>query len=77
MSGLAGSWNRLSTNLQTAILTVGAVDAALRVWALVDLMRRSGAEVRGPKWLWATGLSLVSSAGALPAAYLPLGRQRE
>ena len=70
------TWSQLSAGQRTTILTVGAVDAGLRVWALVDLARRPRPLVRGPKWLWATGLCLVSSGGVLPGAYLLAGRER-
>ncbi|UQE74404.1 hypothetical protein MYK68_17025 [Gordonia sp. PP30] len=67
-------WCDLSTAQRSAIVVGAAVDAGLRVWALGDLAGRAPSEVNGPKWLWATGLSVVNSAGVLPAAYLLTGR---
>jgi hypothetical protein len=52
------------------------VDLGLRTWALVDLRRRPAENVNGPKAAWAAGLSVVSSAGLLPLAYLIFGRRR-
>ncbi len=69
-------WDELSPARKRVMVTVGIVDAALRAWALVDLKNRPAEEVNGPKGVWALALSVVSSAGLLPAAYLLLGRRR-
>jgi hypothetical protein len=69
-------WRDLPTSQRAVIVTVGTVDVGLRIWALADLAQRSATSVRGPKAGWALGLSAVSSAGALPLAYLLLGRRR-
>jgi hypothetical protein len=66
----------MSPALRTLVLSLGALDVGLRVWALWDLARRRPDEVAGPKALWAVGLTAVSSAGALPIAYAVLGRRR-
>ena len=58
------------------VMAVGVVDIGLRIWALADLAGRPAPEVRGPKAFWAVGLSVVSSAGVLPVAYLLAGRKR-
>lgn len=54
----------------------GVVDAALRVYCLIDIAKRPADEVNGPKVAWIPALALVSSLGALPAAYLLWGRKR-
>jgi hypothetical protein len=59
-----------------AVMAVGLVDIGLRIWALADLAGRPASEVRGPKPIWAVGLSVFSSAGVLPVAYLLAGRKR-
>jgi hypothetical protein len=69
-------WQSLAPAQRTAIMAVGAVDIGLRIWALADLAGRPAAQVRGPKTIWAVGLSVVSSAGVLPATYLIVGRRR-
>ena len=69
-------WDELSPARKRVMVTVGIVDAGLRAWALVDLKNRPAEEVNGPKGVWALALSVVSSAGLLPAAYLLLGRRR-
>lgn len=67
----------MSPATKRLLVTAGAVDATLRVAALVDLRRRPSDGVRGPRWAWAVGLSLVSSAGLLPAVYFLRGRVRD
>jgi hypothetical protein len=76
MSRTRKHWNDLSTSQRAVILTVATVDVGLRIWALADLAQRPPADVRGPKAGWALALSLVNSAGALPLAYLVVGRRR-
>lgn len=67
-------WKNLDPRARRALLAVGAVDAALRAVALNDLARRPASQVRGSKRNWAVALSVVSSAGVLPVAYLRRGR---
>jgi hypothetical protein len=69
-------WSDLDPRARKAILVVGAVDGALKAVALIDLKRRTAAEVRGSRKAWAAALSVVSSAGVLPAAYFLRGRRR-
>lgn len=75
MTRQQGAWKRLSSAQRTAVVCVAAVDVGLRAWALVDLVKRPAADVKGPKAAWALGLSFVSSAGLLPSAYLLAGRR--
>jgi hypothetical protein len=65
----------MSPAMRTLVISLGAVDVGLRVWALRDLTKRPSDEVAGPKPAWAVGLVCVSSAGVLPLAYLALGRR--
>ncbi|MFZ2512481.1 MAG: hypothetical protein WAW85_15490 [Gordonia sp. (in: high G+C Gram-positive bacteria)] len=69
-------WNDMSDGAKVALVSVAAADAGLRVWAGRDLAGRANDDVNGPKWLWAAGLSVISSMGALPALYLLVGRKR-
>ena len=69
-------WDDLSPARRKLVVTVGVVDAGLRAWALIDLKNRPADEVNGPKAVWALALTVVSSAGLLPAAYLLFGRRR-
>lgn len=67
-------WDDLTPTQRRLLVAAAAVDAAARSAALIDLSRRAADEVRGPKWLWAAALPVVTSVGILPAAYFLLGR---
>jgi hypothetical protein len=69
-------WSDLSEDTRRRIVVVGAVEAVLKIVALVDLKRRPAAEVRGRKWVWAIALTVANSAGAVPLGYLLWGRRR-
>ena len=69
-------WDALSPARRRLVVAVGVVDAGMRAWALIDLKNRPADEVNGPKAAWGLALTVVSSAGLLPAAYLLLGRRR-
>ena len=66
-------WDALPPWQQAGIVALAAVEIVLTTKAVVDLARRPRAQVRGPKTLWALGLS-VQPFG--PMAYLALGRRR-
>lgn len=68
-------WGELSPVTRGLVLGFGALDASLRVWALVDLKGRPAQSLHGKKAVWALALASVSSAGVLPAAYLLVGRR--
>jgi hypothetical protein len=58
------------------LITITAVaEGILKLAALIDLKRRPASQVRGPKWLWATVLAVVGSAGILPVSYFVFGRR--
>lgn len=65
-------WSELSGTQQAGIVAGAAVELVLTTVALVDLARRPGDEVRGPKALWALGC-FVQPVG--PVAYLAFGRR--
>lgn len=64
-------WNEMSQARKTAIVVVGAVEFALTTFALVDLVRRPAAQVRGSKVAWALAC-FVQPIG--PVTYLAAGR---
>lgn len=68
-------WTDLDPRLRQLLLLGSAVDAGLKIAALIDLGQRPAASVRGPKRRWAAALVLVNSAGVLPVAYLLRGRR--
>jgi hypothetical protein len=51
-------------------------EGLLKVAVLIDLKRRPASQIRGPKWLWAAVVAVVSSAGVVPIAYF-LFRRRQ
>jgi hypothetical protein len=66
-------WSDLTDGQRAAIVVGGAIELVLTTLALVDLVRRPAAQVRGPKTLWALG-SVVQPVG--PIAYLLFGRRQ-
>jgi len=70
-------WSDLSPRARRLVLAAGAVEGVLKIAALADLRRRPSGQVRGPKKVWAVAIVLVSSGGALPAAYFLLGRRTD
>jgi len=57
------------------VMVMAALEGAVKVAALVDLARRPASQVRGSKAAWATAITLVNSAGAVPLAYFLRGRR--
>jgi hypothetical protein len=68
-------WSDLTQRQRRLILIGVAYEGVLKAAALVDLKRRPAEQVRGPKWLWAAGIFLVNSVGAMPVAYFRFGRK--
>jgi hypothetical protein len=68
-------WRDLSPTTKAAVITMAAVDAGLRAWALRDLAGRDAEHVNGPKWMWGGALGLLGTSGVLPAVYLIAGRK--
>jgi hypothetical protein len=71
----AKRWNELDPKLRQAILLGGAVEAGLKIAALIDLAQRPRRQIRGSKGRWAAAITFVNSAGAVPIAYLLRGRR--
>lgn len=67
-------WDELSPLARLAIIKLAALDIGLKAWALADLVNRPQDQVQGSKAAWAVALSVVSSAGVLPAVYLVWAR---
>jgi hypothetical protein len=68
-------WNDLSGRTRGLIITAAVADVILKVVALIDLKRRPASQVRGPRWLWAAVVAVVSSAGVVPISYFVFGRR--
>jgi hypothetical protein len=69
-------WNDLSQRTRRLITITAVAEGILKVVALIDLKRRPASQIRGPKWLWATVMTVVSSAGVVPISYFVLGRRQ-
>ena len=70
-------WSDLSERNRKLLIAVGGVEGCLKIAALIDIKRRPASQIRGPKWLWAAVVSVVSSAGLLPISYFVFGRKRQ
>jgi hypothetical protein len=68
-------WSDLSQRTRRLLIGAGVAEGMLKVAALIDLKRRPATQVRGPKWIWATVLAVVGSAGVLPISYFVFGRR--
>ena len=69
-------WSDLDEGTRRLIVGAAVVEGILKVAALVDIARRPAAQVRGPKWLWATVVAVVGSAGIVPVSYFVFGRRQ-
>jgi hypothetical protein len=68
-------WSDLDPRLRQAMLLAGAVEAGLKIAALIDLAQRPARRVRGSKAGWAVAITVVNAAGAVPIAYFLRGRR--
>jgi hypothetical protein len=64
-------WSDLSGRTRRLLVITAVAEGILKLAALIDLKRRPASQVRGPKWLWATVVTIVSSAGVVPISYFP------
>lgn len=69
-------WSDLSDRSRRFLVIAGVAEGILKLAALVDLKRRPAEQIRGPKWVWASSLVIVGSAGVLPIFYFLIGRRR-
>ena len=67
-------WQALSPRVRRLILTGAALEGLLKVVAIIDLIRRPPAQIRGSKARWAAAIVLLNSGGAIPVAYFRKGR---
>lgn len=68
-------WSDLSDRNRRLLIAAAAAEGILKVAALIDIRRRPATQIRGPKWLWATAVTVISSAGVLPVSYFVFGRR--
>lgn len=69
-------WSDLSERSRRLLIAAAVAEGTLRLAVLVDIKRRPASQIRGRKWVWASLVSVVSSAGILPISYFVFGRRR-
>jgi hypothetical protein len=69
-------WSNLSVRKRRLLITAAVAEGILKIAALIDIKRRPASQIRGPKWIWAAVVAVVSSAGVVPIAYFVFGRRR-
>jgi hypothetical protein len=69
-------WSDLSPRTRSLLITAAVAEGILKAAALIDIKRRPPSQIRGPKWLWAAVVSVVSSAGVAPISYFVFGRRQ-
>lgn len=70
-------WGDLSTRSRRLLVAAAAAEGLLRVLTLIDIKRRPASQIRGRKWIWASVVAVVGSAGILPISYFLFGRRRQ
>ena len=69
-------WSDLSEGTRRWLIIAAVAEGILKVAALIDLKRRPANQIRGPKWIWAAVVTVVSSAGVVPISYFVFGRRQ-
>jgi hypothetical protein len=69
-------WSDLSKRTRRLLTITAVAEGILKLAALIDIKRRPASQIRGPKWLWATVITVVSSAGVVPISYFAFGRRQ-
>jgi hypothetical protein len=69
-------WSDLNERTRRLLAITAVAEGILKLAALIDLKRRPASQVRGPKWMWAMVLTIVSSAGLAPISYFVFGRRQ-
>jgi hypothetical protein len=68
-------WSDLSERTRRLLTIAAVAEGILKLAALIDIKRRPASQIRGPKWLWATVVAVVGSAGLVPVSYFVFGRR--
>jgi hypothetical protein len=69
-------WSDLSERTRGLLIAAAVVEGVLKVAALIDINRRPASQIRGPKWLWASVVAGIGSAGVVPISYFVVGRRQ-
>lgn len=70
-------WSDLSARTRKLLITAAVAEGTLRVAALIDIKRRPASQIRGRKWMWASVVAVVNSAGVVPISYFVFGRRHQ
>jgi hypothetical protein len=70
-------WNELSQRTRRLIIVGAMSECFFKIAALLDLVKRPAAQIRGSKAKWAAAIVLTNSVGAVPIAYLVKGRRSD
>ena len=73
----ARQWSDLDERTRKLIISVAVVEGILKLAALIDIKRRPASQIRGRKWMWASVVTIVSSAGVIPISYFLFGRRQD
>jgi hypothetical protein len=69
------NWDDLDERTRRLLIAAAVAELILKIVALIDIKRRPASQIRGPKWVWATVVTVVSSAGVIPISYFAFGRR--
>ena len=70
-------WSDLDERTRKLLITMAVAEGILKLAALIDIKRRPASQIRGPKWMWASVVTVVSSAGVIPISYFIFGRRQD
>ena len=73
----AKKWNDISPRARQLIVAAAVVEGGLKIAALVDSRASPASQIRRSKWMWASAVLLINSAGSLPVAYFAYGRRQQ
>ena len=69
-------WSDLSPRTRRLLSVAAVLEGILKLAALIDIKRRPASQIRGPRWMWATAVAVISSAGIVPISYFVVGRRQ-
>jgi hypothetical protein len=69
-------WSDLDERTRKLIISMAVAEGILKLAALIDIKRRPANQIRGRKWMWASVVTVVSSAGVIPISYFLFGRRQ-
>jgi hypothetical protein len=70
-------WSDLDERTRKLIISMAVAEGILKLAALIDIKRRPASQIRGRKWMWASVVTVVSSAGVIPISYFLFGRRQD